>query len=206
LFRRNSFSRLYHILPDYFKSYNDLLSLTQYMLCPMFAFDTDIPSGTFIYMSKSSDPYKYAVTTSINYKDRCFCVTRDIRYRNVIPFITREYVSLKSMSSLCVNPCATSLALYLTTSLFSFCLQIKTHLNPTRWILGGVGITFLNTSLFLSESSSALIASFHLIQSKHCLHSAMVLRSGSLRRSATMVEKHELTTVVVRSNNSSELV
>jgi hypothetical protein len=27
---------------------------------------------------------------------------------------------LKSMSGLCMNPCATSLALYLTTSLFSF--------------------------------------------------------------------------------------
>jgi hypothetical protein len=74
---------------------------------------------------------------------------------------------------------------------------MKTHLNPTGWILGGVGITLLNTSLFLGESNSASIASFHLIQSEHYLHSAMVLGLGSLRRSATMVEKHELTTIVV---------
>jgi hypothetical protein len=50
LFRRNSFSRLYHIHPDYFKSYNDLLSLTQYILSPTFAFGIDIPSETFMYM------------------------------------------------------------------------------------------------------------------------------------------------------------
>jgi hypothetical protein len=34
----------------------------------------------------------------------------------------------------------------------------------------------------------------------------MILGSGTLRRSATMVEKQELTTVIVWSNNSSELV
>jgi hypothetical protein len=123
----------------------------------------NIPSRFFMYMSKSSDPYKYAVLTSINYKDRCFCIARDIRYRKVIPFITGEYVSLKSISGLYVNPCATNLALYLMTSLFSFHFQMKTYLNPTGWILGGVCITLLNTSLFLSESSSASITSFHLI-------------------------------------------
>jgi hypothetical protein len=42
------------------------------MLHPMFAFGTDIPSETFMYMSESSDQYKYAVMTSINYKDRRF--------------------------------------------------------------------------------------------------------------------------------------
>jgi hypothetical protein len=116
-------------------------------------------------MSESSDSYRYTITTSINYKYICFCVARDIRYRKVIPFITGEYVSLKSMLGLDVNPCATSLALYLTTSLFSFHFWIKTHLNPVGWILGGVGITVLNTSLFFSESSSVSIASLHLIQS-----------------------------------------
>jgi hypothetical protein len=59
---------------------------------------------------------------------------------------------------------------------------------------------------YLSESSSASIAFFHLIQSDHCLHSVMVLESGSFRRSATMVEKHELTTIVVWSNIFMELV
>jgi hypothetical protein len=177
LFRRNTFSQLYHILSDCFKPYNDLLSLTQYMLRPIFAFGTDILLGTFMYISESSDLYKYVVTTSLNYKDRHFCVARDIRYQKAIPFITREYVLLKSMPDLCMNPYATSLALYLTTSLFSFHFRMETHLNPTGWVLGGVGITLLNTSLFLSESSSTSIASFHLIQSEHCLHSAMVLGS-----------------------------
>jgi hypothetical protein len=163
LFRRNSFSRLYHILLDCFNPYNDLLSLTQYMLHPTFVFGTNIPSETFMYMFESSDPYKYIVTTSINCKERHFCVARDIRYQKVIPFITEEYISLKSMSGLCVNPCVTSLILYLTTSLFSFYFRMKTHLNSTGWILGGVGITLPNTSLFLSESSSASIASLHLI-------------------------------------------
>jgi hypothetical protein len=84
-----------------------------------------------MYMSESSDPYKYEVMTSINYKDRCFWVDRDIKYQKIISFITGEYVSLKPMPGLCVNPCVNSLALYLTTSLFSFRFQMKTHLNPT---------------------------------------------------------------------------
>jgi hypothetical protein len=69
----------------------------------MFAFGADIPSRTFMYMSESSDPYKYVLTTSINYKELCFCVVRDMRYRKVIPFITKEYVSMKPMLGLCVN-------------------------------------------------------------------------------------------------------
>jgi hypothetical protein len=84
-----------------------------------------------MYMSESNDPYKYAVMTSTKCKDRCFCIVRDIRYQKVIPFITVEYVSLKSTSDLYVKPCATILALYLTTSLFSFLFQTKTYLNPT---------------------------------------------------------------------------
>jgi hypothetical protein len=70
--RRNSFSRLYHILKNHLKPYNDLLSLTQYMLRHTLVFDTDSPSETFMYMSESSYSYKYAVTTSINCKDRQF--------------------------------------------------------------------------------------------------------------------------------------
>jgi hypothetical protein len=98
-----------------------------------------------------------AITTFINRKDRCFYVAKDISYQKVIPFIIEEYISLKSMPGLCVNHYATSLVLYLTTSLFSFYFQMKTHLNLTGWILGGVGITLLNTSIFLSESSYASI-------------------------------------------------
>jgi hypothetical protein len=85
-------------------------------------FGTEIPLGTFMYMSESNDPYKYVVTTSINYKDRCFCITRDIKYQKVIPFITGYYVSLKSTLGLCIKYCATSLALYRSTSLFLFLL------------------------------------------------------------------------------------
>jgi hypothetical protein len=67
-----------------------------------FVFDTEISSGTFMYISKSNDIYKYAVTTSINGKDICFCIARDIMYQKVISFITGEYVSLKSTLGLCV--------------------------------------------------------------------------------------------------------
>jgi hypothetical protein len=61
-----------------------------------------------MYISESNDPYKYTITTSINYKDRYFWIPRDIRYWNVIPFITGEYVLLKSMPGLCVKSYATS--------------------------------------------------------------------------------------------------
>jgi hypothetical protein len=162
LFTRNSFNHLYHICPDCFKPYKDLVSFTQYILWFVCTFGTEIPSGTFMYISKSSDPYKYSVTTSINYKDRWFCIARDIKYQKLISFITVEYVSLKSIPSLYVKPCATNLALYLTTSLFSFFFQTNTHLNLIGKILGGVGITYVTTFLFSSELSSTSIASFHL--------------------------------------------
>jgi hypothetical protein len=44
------------------------------MLLPTFAFGTDIPLGTFMYMSQSSGPYKYEIMTSINCKDRSFAL------------------------------------------------------------------------------------------------------------------------------------
>jgi hypothetical protein len=72
------------------------------------------------------------------------------------------------------------------------------HLNPTEKILGGVGITSVNTFLFLSDLSSASIASFHLFQSECLLQSAMVLGSRSVMKFSTiMVEKHGLTIVVL---------
>jgi hypothetical protein len=138
---------------------------------------------------------------------RCFCIAKDIRYQKVILFITGEYVSLKLTSGLCVKPYATNLALYLTTSLFSFLFQMKTHLNPTAKVQGGVGITSVNTFLFLSELSSASIAYFHLFQSERFLHSVMVLGYGSLRKlSAMTVEKHMPAIVVLRSYTFLELV
>jgi hypothetical protein len=41
--------------------------------------------------------YKYVVTTSINFKDKWFCIARDIKYQKAFPFITGEYISLKWM-------------------------------------------------------------------------------------------------------------
>jgi hypothetical protein len=84
---------------------------------------------------------------------------------------------------------------------------MNTHLNPTGKILGGVGITSVNTFLVLSELISASIASFHMFQSEHILHSAMVLGSGSARKfSAVTIEKHGLTIVVLQLYTSPELV
>src|SRR6185369_3693040 len=87
---RNSLNLLYHIRPDCFKPYNDFCNLMQYMLRFAFGFGMLIPSGTFMYISESNDPYKYAVTMSINCIDRQFCTARDIKYRKVIPLITGE--------------------------------------------------------------------------------------------------------------------
>jgi hypothetical protein len=103
---------------------------------------------------------------------------------------------------------------------------MSTHLNPMGKILGGVGITSVNTFLFLSELSSASIASFHLFQYERILHSATSvntflflseLSSASITSfhlfqyerilhsamvlgsgSAMVVEKHGLTIVVLR--------
>jgi hypothetical protein len=76
-----------------------------------------------------------------------------------------------------------------------------------RKVLRGVGITLVNTFLFLNELRSASIASFHLFQSERLLHYDMVLESGVARKfSVMMVEKHELTIVVLRSYISLELV
>jgi hypothetical protein len=90
---------------------------------------------------------------------------------------------------------------------FCFSFKRKKPLNPTRNVLGGVGITFVNTFIFLSELSSASIASFHLFQSERFLHYAMILGSGSLRKFSVMtVEKHMFAIVVLRSYTSLELV
>jgi hypothetical protein len=94
------------------------------------------------------------------------------------------------MSCLYVNLCVTSLALYLTTSLFSFRLRMNTQ-NPTWKILRGVDITLVNTFLFLNELNSASIASFHLFQSECFLLSTMVFGSEWVMILSTMIaEKH----------------
>jgi len=85
----------------------------------------------------------------------------DIKFRNVIPLITREYVSSKNDAGslrepLCYKPLFVSHHLIL--------LQMKTHFDPTGNVFGGVGITVVNTSCLLSECNSTSIASFNLIQ------------------------------------------
>jgi hypothetical protein len=69
-----------------------LISFTQYMLRLAFIFGIETLSRTFTYISKFNEPYRYAVTTSINCKDRYFCIARNIRYQNIIPFIIEKYV------------------------------------------------------------------------------------------------------------------
>jgi hypothetical protein len=86
---KNSLSLLYHILPDCFMPYNDLCSLTLYILQSS-SFGTLIHLCTFIWIFASNDPYKYTVTTSINFICNSMFTTMDIKYRNVVPFITRE--------------------------------------------------------------------------------------------------------------------
>jgi hypothetical protein len=57
-----------------------------------------------------------------------------------------------------------------------------------------VGITLVNTFLFLNKLSSASIASFNLFQFECFLLSTMVFGSESVRiLSKLIVEKHELT-------------
>jgi hypothetical protein len=43
-----------------------------------------------MYISKSSDPYKYAVTTSINCIFKFKLAAIDIRYQNIMPLIIGE--------------------------------------------------------------------------------------------------------------------
>jgi hypothetical protein len=63
--------------------------------------------------------------------------------------------------------------------------------------MGGVGINLVNTFIFLSELSSASIASFHLFQSERFLHYVMVLGSRSFRKLLSMIAKKHRSTIVV---------
>jgi hypothetical protein len=69
---QNYFNRLYHILPDYFKPYNDLTSFTQYMLRFACILETEIPSETFIYISESNARIDDFVLLDILNIDRLF--------------------------------------------------------------------------------------------------------------------------------------
>jgi hypothetical protein len=189
LFRRNFFSELYHILLDCFKPYKYLTSFTEYMLRFAFVFDTELPSRTFIYMSESNDSYKYAVTTSINYKDRCFCIARDIKYQNIIPLITREYVSLKSTLSLhktlCNQPHFISYNLIIFVSLSN-----KNPLEPNRKGSGRCRYHFCEHLFFVKGVKLSFNCFFPLILIQVFLTLCHVLRIWIVKE--------------IFSNNSSE--
>jgi len=69
--------------------------------------------------------------------------------------ITEAYVFSELTPSLYENACATSCALYLIISFFSFCLRTNTHLYPTSNTPSGVQTTGLKTSRLISEFNSA---------------------------------------------------
>ena len=100
------------------------------------------------------------------------------------------------MPGLCVNPCATSLALYLTTTLLSSLFRTNTHLYPTGNTLGGVRATGPNNCLLESERNSISIASFHLTQSERFRHSAMDFGLGSSLIASMILETKLMSTFV----------
>ena len=104
--KRKSLNRWYHIRPDCFRPYSDLWSLTQWVLLGVLSLFSK-PAGVRMYISLSTLPYKYAVTTSINLIFNCSLTVRLIKYLKVMESMTGEYVASKSTPGLCENPCAT---------------------------------------------------------------------------------------------------
>src|SRR3954469_5483780 len=99
-----------------------------------------------------------------------------------------------------------SLALYLTTSLFSFLFRTKTHLWPTGRMWGGVRQTGPNTSLLFNDNNSAVIAFCQSFQSDLFLQSASVLGSGSRSMiEAIFLAKLTSTFAMARLYDSPEL-
>ena len=66
-FSKYSLRRLYHMCPDCFNPYKDRYNLIEYMLrgFVLFILGNLNPSGIFMYISLSMDPYKYAIITSM---------------------------------------------------------------------------------------------------------------------------------------------
>ena len=94
-FNKYVLKRLYHIRPDCLSPYKDRCNFIEYIHRGFenFASGNVNPSGIFMYMSVSMDPYKYAVTTSIKCISSPFETTKCIKYLKVIAPITGEYVS-----------------------------------------------------------------------------------------------------------------
>ena len=94
-FSKYSLRRLYHMRPDCFNPYKDRCNLIEYMLrgFVLFASGNLNPSGIFMYISLSMDPYKYAVITSMRRISSPSETAKLIKKRNVIASMTGEYVS-----------------------------------------------------------------------------------------------------------------
>ena len=95
-FKKYSLRRLYHMRSDCFNLYGDLCSLIEYIFwdVELCALGTLYPSGIFMYVSLSNDPYRYAMITSIKRITKFSVTTKLIRNLNVIASITGAYVSL----------------------------------------------------------------------------------------------------------------
>src|ERR1700692_424047 len=97
------------------------------------------PVGCFIYNSSVRYPFKYAPLTSIWHRCHPLIVESAIEVRSVSNFITGTKVLrlLKSVPGFCVKPHATSLALYTSTSPFSFHFFTKVHFGSMASLPSG---------------------------------------------------------------------
>ena len=101
-FNKYSLRRLYHMRPDCFNPYRDFCNLIEHILrgFAFTALGNVNPSGIFIYMSLSMDPYRYVVMTSMRRISSPLETTKLIKKRKVIASFTGEYVSSQSIPSL----------------------------------------------------------------------------------------------------------
>ena len=100
LFTYPSFSkyllrRLHHMRSDCFNLYKDSCNLIKYMLRDFVLFASNNLNylWIFMYTSLSMDLYKYVVITSMKRISSPSKTTKLIKKRNVIVFMTGEYVS-----------------------------------------------------------------------------------------------------------------
>ena len=94
-FRKYSMGPLYHMYPDCFNPYKDRCNLIKCVLqgFVLFASGHLNPSGIFMYISLSMNPYKYVVITSMRRISSPFETVKLIKKRNVIAPMTGKYVS-----------------------------------------------------------------------------------------------------------------
>ncbi len=82
------------------------------------------------YMSESSDPHGYVITTFINCRDRWFCTVNDISYRKEIPPLENSWVSAWTLVLQCFALCFTTLLfsiLFPEGNWCRYCLWIPSH-------------------------------------------------------------------------------